>query len=204
MMKLLGVVLAISVAMGSEIPLKIIYDVVPGFPKVDVCDRMCTSEYWMAPGNVRTVQFTGTLQDSEDARKSFFFSNTVQASQTNSNHQLYPSTETVCNCMYKYIGQMGSNWLDGVAAKCYKQCNNLTLRLTGQPDPTYDATAVDESFDRPLEKLGEIFSQLDEGKIKVAELACQSNTYVDDCGWIHCTLECPLSSDESRTKGGLT
>lgn len=90
---------------------------------------------------------------------------------------------------------MESNWLDGVRAECYLKCNNLTLHLIGQPDPTYDCAVTDASHDRPLEKLRSIFSQIEKGEVKVAQLVCKSHCIVDDCGCIHCMLECLINGD---------
>lgn len=70
---LCAILAVLSFVTACDIPLKSFFDVTPGFPTVQICGRICISSLWMAPGNVRTVEFTGKLKDGEDPRKYFFY-----------------------------------------------------------------------------------------------------------------------------------
>lgn len=91
------------------------------------------------------------------------------------------------------------DWLIGVKPICYQKCNNVTLDLVGQPDPTYDPNAIDVSLDRPLEKLQAVLAQF-KNKADLTGLVCTTRSEEDACGCIHCMLECPLHGD-TRCKG---
>lgn len=91
------------------------------------------------------------------------------------------------------------DWLHGVGAKCYHQCNNVTLVLNGQPDPTYTPCETDPKLARPLQKLKAVLDQF-KNKADLVGLVCKTKTVTDACGCIHCLLECPKKGDK-RCKG---
>lgn len=94
-----------------------------------------------------------------------------------------------------------NNWLVGVTPVCYHDLNDdtVTLELSGQPDPTYDPSAVDTSLDRPLEKLREIADQF-KNNAQLVGIKCNMHWTEDKCGCLHVMVECPIAG-ETRQNG---
>ena len=71
---LLATLATISFAQG-DIPLKVLYEIVPGFPHTDFCDRDGVTKYWMDSkgGNVRHISVRAKLKRGESERKYKYF-----------------------------------------------------------------------------------------------------------------------------------
>lgn len=67
---LLATLATTSFAQG-DIPLKVLYEIVPGFPHTDFCDRDGVTKYWIDSkgGNVRHISIRAKLKREESERK---------------------------------------------------------------------------------------------------------------------------------------
>lgn len=64
-------VLALTAIAEEDIPLKVLYQIVPLYPEVSFCDRTIVSGYWMdtEAGNIRHITYKGKIKPGETARK---------------------------------------------------------------------------------------------------------------------------------------
>lgn len=102
-------------------------------------------------------------------------------------------------CFLSYAKPIGSDWFDGVTVKWDVKSNgDFTVKLSGQPDPTFIEEITDERYDQPLKKVMAIFKQME--IFNIADLNCHTDCFEDNRDCIHCWLKCPLNGD-TRSKG---